>query len=79
MDNCLALVLFLTISSTHILAGLIDRGQDMADAARYPIRQPPIRIELHIIRLDTRGKSHTGLWCDITDKCDPTVIAFIDT
>lgn len=61
------------------LAGLVDRGQDMVDAARYPQRIGPIRVELHISRLDTRGKSHTGLWCDITDKCDPRVIAFIDT
>ncbi|GAU87507.1 hypothetical protein RvY_00339 [Ramazzottius varieornatus] len=59
--------------------GLIDRGQDLADSARYPLVTGYIRIELHISRLDTRGKSHTGLWCDITDKCDPRVIAFIDT
>lgn len=64
---------------TVTFAGLIDRGQDMADAARYPLRKGPIRIELYIDRLDTQGKSHTGLSCDITDKCDPKVIAFIDT
>jgi len=60
-------------------AGLIDRGQDLVDKARYPSRLGPIRIEMYVDRLDTRGKSHTGLWCDITDKCDPKIIAFIDT
>ncbi|OQV21268.1 hypothetical protein BV898_04754 [Hypsibius exemplaris] len=59
--------------------GLIDRGQDIYDARNYPLVQGFIRIELHISRLDTRGRSQTGLPCDITDQCDPRVIAFIDT
>ncbi|XP_055331622.1 uncharacterized protein LOC129583715 [Paramacrobiotus metropolitanus] len=70
--------LLLALLAAFTSGGLIDRAQDLVDT-RYPLRQGPIRIEMHVIRLDTRGKSHTGLWCDITDKCDPTVIAFIDT
>lgn len=60
-------------------AGLIDRGQDLADTARYPLITGFYRIEMNVVRLDTQGKSHTGLSCDIFDKCDPKIIAFIDT
>jgi len=61
------------------MAGLIDRAQDAADATRYPLISGFYRIEMNVVKLDTQGKSHTGLWCDITSKCDPKIIAFIDT
>ncbi|GAU87505.1 hypothetical protein RvY_00337 [Ramazzottius varieornatus] len=73
---CLLLALFFT----SVLAGLVDRMQDVSDAQRYPLIRDFIRIEANILRLDNpRGISHTGLPCDITDSCDPRVIAFIDT
>lgn len=59
--------------------GLIDRGQDVADAAKYNKMDGFFRVEVHVDRLDTQGKSHTGLPCDIFDKCDPKVKCFIDT
>jgi len=59
--------------------GLIDRGQDLADVAKYPLINGFYRIEVHLERIDTQGKSHTGLACDPLDGCDAKVKAFIDT
>jgi len=71
--------LLLLCGASLTFAGLIDRAQDAADVAKYPLITGFYRIEMNVVRLDTQGKSHTGLWCDILDKCDPKVIAFIDT
>jgi len=62
-------------------AGLVDRAQDIVDAGKYPLIKGFYRIEVHIDRLDTQGKSHTGFDCDPLpgDKCDAKVKAFIDT
>lgn len=66
---------------TSCFGGLIDRGQDLADAATYQKMDGFFRVEVMVDRLDTQGKSHTGLPCDVLpmDKCDPKVKCFIDT
>ncbi|GAU90854.1 hypothetical protein RvY_03214 [Ramazzottius varieornatus] len=62
-----------------VSGGLIDLGQDALDAAKYPLITGFYRIEMHVDRLDTQGKSHTGLSCDPIGGCDPKIKAFIDT
>lgn len=59
--------------------GIVDRAQDAVDAAKYPLITGFYRIEVQIDRLDTQGKSHTGLPCDPLDKCDTKIKAIIDT
>jgi len=61
------------ISNTS--GGIVDRIQDARDARNYPLLKDYVRIEAKILRLD----NPRGLPCDITDLCDPKVIAFIDT
>lgn len=78
MEVILFAVVFACLAARGF-AGLIDRGQDMADAARYQKMNGFFRVEVFVDRLDTQGKSHTGLPCDIFDKCDPKVKCFIDT
>ncbi|OQV16964.1 hypothetical protein BV898_08969 [Hypsibius exemplaris] len=70
-------IIFLLVGSCF--CGLIDRGQDVLDAAKLPLLTGFFRIEVNIDRLDTQGKSHTGLPCDVLDRCDPKIKAFIDT
>jgi len=62
-------------------SGVVDRIQDAADVAKYPLITGFYRIEVNIDRLDTQGKSHTGLACDPLpgDGCDAKIKAFIDT
>jgi len=71
--------MFLVCGASLAFAGLVDRAQDAIDAAKYPLITGFYRIEMNVVRLDTQGKSHTGLSCDVFDKCDPKIIAFIDT
>jgi len=71
-------ILFLSFGSL-CFGGLIDRAQDLADT-KYEKMNGYFRVEVHVDKLDTQGKSHTGLWCDTPfDKCDPKVKCFIDT
>ncbi|GAU87506.1 hypothetical protein RvY_00338 [Ramazzottius varieornatus] len=79
MAKAAIIALLIGFCATLGSAGLIDRGQDLADVAKYPLITGFFRIEMNVVRLDTQGKSHTGLPCDIFDKCDPKIIAFIDT
>jgi len=74
----LYLLCFCTFASLAF-AGLIDRGQDAADAMKYSKMDGFFRVEVFADRLDTQGKSHTGLPCDVFDSCDPKVMCFIDT
>lgn len=60
-------------------AGFFDRIQDQKDTS-FPLLSGYFRIESAILKLDNPGAiSHTNTPCDITDKCDPTVTAIIDT
>jgi len=77
MKNAIICVLLACIGVTF--GGVVDRAQDAADALNLPKILGFYRIEMHVMRLDTQGKSHTGLSCDIFDNCDPKIIAFIDT
>lgn len=60
-------------------AGIGARIQDQKDSD-FPLLSGYFRIEAAILKLDNPNAiSHTNLPCDITDKCDPTVTAIIDT